>query len=188
MVLVWLVALLERVCDDDDAPGLEHPEHLFCHLVAHWLRDLMEQVRTRDDVKRVADEGGGLGAALHELGGVDHPAGRALCEVEKVAHVLPGLLKIVGGEVRGHGAHGRPVVLDKRVQAPRSARDLEEGDVCLVHDPPPEGHKLGDAHEARPLHRVLHAAEERLGRVLVRLGAARGQPPVRLPVEVLQVV
>mmetsp|Transcript_33506 Transcript_33506/g.75207 ORF Transcript_33506/g.75207 Transcript_33506/m.75207 type:complete len:285 (-) Transcript_33506:1035-1889(-) len=182
------VALLERVRDDRDPSRLEDAEHLRRNLFPDRERDLVEQVRAGDDVKLFVFERQIFRLRLHKLGPRDlTPCDRA-SELGKVEHVLLRHLKVIRRQIRGNRLDAGPIVFNKRMPPASAARDLEKFHLVLFFDSFEERDVLADRHEALPLHCVLRAGEQRLGRVLVRPRAPRRQPAVGLPVEVLQVV
>mmetsp|Transcript_23638 Transcript_23638/g.58437 ORF Transcript_23638/g.58437 Transcript_23638/m.58437 type:complete len:280 (-) Transcript_23638:1064-1903(-) len=188
VILLGLVPHLKAVGNDDNAPRPQYPKHLRSNLPPDAHRNLMEQVSARHNIKGGVLEGHVLGLALHVFRVSDLSPSHLLSELCKVVHVLPRFLQVVRGQIRGHGAHPRPVVLDEGVQSPRPTRHLEQIDLALLLDALAQRDKLADGHKPLPLHGILRPRKQSLRCVLVRLGTRGGHPSIGLPVKILEIV
>ena len=114
--------------------------------------------------------------------------GHTRCEPFPVLRVFPRLGEVKRRQVQPHGVDLRVRVSREREEPTGPARHLQQLHVLAgrallrLIEPLPERRQRG------ALHGVLPPHEERLGGDLVHLGRRLRQPPVRLPVEGVQVV
>ena len=168
----WLVALLDRIDDHDEAIRLQHARHLGQRLLADRLGQLVHQERRHDEVEARILERQLLGRALDQFyarGPADQPA--RLGEI--------GRAEIEAGEL-----HAGPGVVQEGEQAAGAAADIEAREMALVA----ARHPVGDRFQRTTAHDVGGAGEQHLDLGVVDRGGMLAEPAVALEVEVLAIV
>ena len=175
------VAHLRAVHEKELTPGLKHASELSRGVAPRLLGHLVEEIHVGHRVESAILERHRLAVRLGES---KIPRRGVLLPVREPLVRLAHRLEIMRREFQRGAVEFRPVIAQKREEATGSRRDVQNFRLPRVA----AAHPLGHVRQHLTTHGVRAAQEQSLHLEIVQARAVRGEPTVRLVVEVLEVV